>query len=131
MQPPCPIVRARPQHVVQGRPADTHERAHRRPQAAEVDITQRIAVLVVISEPADDDPGPLDGGADTGTEAAKRPHGVGLHRQAGPGLIPAGAALGQLDLPGALAQGQVEAQAGDAAADDEHPLRSQRRPPIR
>ena len=116
-------------HVVQGRPADTHERAHLRPQAAEVDVAQRIAVLVVISEPADDDPGPLDRGA--GAEATKRPHGVGLHRQAGPGLIPGGAALGQLDLPGALAQGQVEAQAGDAAAGDEHPLRSQRRPPIR
>jgi hypothetical protein len=86
-------------------------------------------VLVVISEPADDDPGPLDGGA--GAEAAKRPHGIGLHRQARPGLIPAGAALGQLDLPGAFAQGQVEAQPGDAAAGDEHPLRSQRRPPIR
>ena len=108
--------------------------AARIPAAAEVDVAQWIAVLVVISEPADDDPGPLDGGADTdtgsGAEAAKRPHGVGLHRH-GPGLIPAGAALGQLDLPGALAQGQVEAQAGDAAADDEHPLRSQRRPPIR
>lgn len=65
-----------------------------------------------------------------GPTAGQRPHGIGLHRQADPGLIPAGAALDQLDVPGAVAQRQVEAQPGDPAADNEYALGSQRRPPI-
>jgi hypothetical protein len=113
-----------PQHIVQRRPSDPHEGADRRPQAAEVDVAQRVAVLVVVPEPADDGAGSLDGGGDA--EAAQRPHGVGLHRQAGPWLIPAGAAFDQIDLPGALAQSQVKAQARDPAPHDEHPPGSQR-----
>ena len=56
-------------------------------------------MLVVVAEPADNRPGRLDGGADA--QAAQRPHRVGLHGQAGPGLVPARAALGEFDVPGA------------------------------
>ncbi|HTQ89337.1 MAG TPA: hypothetical protein VMK84_07565 [Streptosporangiaceae bacterium] len=86
-------------------------------------------MLVVVAEPADNRPGRLDGGADA--QAAQRPHRVGLHGQAGPGLVPARAALGEFDVPGAVAQRQAEAQPGDPAADNEYPLGDQRHPPIR
>jgi hypothetical protein len=108
---------------VQGRPGDADERAHVAPEIVEVDVAQQRAVLVAVLEPADDRAGPLDGG---GTESAQRAHGVGLHRQPGAEPAPPRVALDQLHLPRPAPQRQIQAQAGDPAADDQHPPRNHR-----